>query len=440
MDSITEKKLDSLYEEYKQKNSQLNGAKTKEITNTLVILTNGSEVEISYIVHQLTRFPAELSKQYFDSLTKDCGISIEKLDEILKEYLLEAGRNNKAKAFISKYAFTVTSILSNYDKASASSVQLPRLVSYIACSAVKNKESQKKFESLINHSFGRVFWLDYSNVEKESLQNIWNATNNIYPDITASKYKQLILKWGEQYGFMGDETFVNDGSEAKIASDECSSVISDCNNAVEDNGEKNLGTDSSEKIEKQINSDAFTQKIIGQLYSHIVKDIIREREMVISSLTDTISPVEKALDSIQGEITKSRELGSENVRLRTKADELENQLSEIIARIQESDQAIASLRKENDALEKKIKTLEDRNSELDNKLNDAYAINSREASLEAEKIRTDITDALGFLYEDWLEYEFSDVSDENYESLQAIIKKIFRSLERNGIDFKGKKE
>ena len=42
-----------------------------------------------------------------------------------------------------------------------------------------------------------------------------------------------------------------------------------------------------------------------------------------------------------------------------------------------------------------------------------------------------------FLYEDWLEYEFSDVSEDNYESLQAIIKKIFRSLERNGIDFKG---
>ena len=48
----------------------------------------------------------------------------------------------------------------------------------------------------------------------------------------------------------------------------------------------------------------------------------------------------------------------------------------------------------------------------------------------------DLKKSLMFLYEDWLEYEFSDVSEENYESLQAIIKKMFRVLERNGIDFK----
>lgn len=41
------------------------------------------------------------------------------------------------------------------------------------------------------------------------------------------------------------------------------------------------------------------------------------------------------------------------------------------------------------------------------------------------------------MYEDWLEYEFSDVSEVNYESLQVIIKKVFRTLERSGIDFKG---
>ena len=54
-------------------------------------------------------------------------------------------------------------------------------------------------------------------------------------------------------------------------------------------------------------------------------------------------------------------------------------------------------------------------------------------------MRSELKKAFAFLYEDWLEYEFSDVSEENYESLQAIIKKTFRVLERNGIDFKGEK-
>ncbi|WP_303790236.1 hypothetical protein [Ruminococcus flavefaciens] len=102
-----------------------------------------------------------------------------------------------------------------------------------------------------------------------------------------------------------------------------------------------------------------------------------------------------------------------------------------------ANQSLITAKAENDELKAHISTLESQNSELDSKLNDAYAINSRESSLEAEKIRSELKKAFAFLYEDWLEYEFSDVSEENYESLQAIIKKIFRSLERNGIDFKG---
>jgi hypothetical protein len=91
-------------------------------------------------------------------------------------------------------------------------------------------------------------------------------------------------------------------------------------------------------------------------------------------------------------------------------------------------------------LKKQISSLEIQISDLDGKLNDAYEINSRASSLEAEKIRSELKKAFAFLYEDWLEYEFSDVSEDNYASLQAIIKKIFRSLERSGIDFKRNNE
>ena len=163
----------------------------------------------------------------------------------------------------------------------------------------------------------------------------------------------------------------------------------------------------------------------------------KEQEAIITAFTDIITPVGKAFESIQGEISKSREIGAENVSLKAKVADLERQLSEQRDRFQMVNQSLMASRTENEELKIKVTALESQNAELDSKLNDAYAINSRESSLEAEKIRSELKKAFAFLYEDWLEYEFSDVSEDNYESLQAIIKKIFRSLERNGIDFKG---
>ena len=87
-------------------------------------------------------------------------------------------------------------------------------------------------------------------------------------------------------------------------------------------------------------------------------------------------------------------------------------------------------------LVERISELEKQNAELDRKLTEAYSINARESSLEAEHIRTNLGEEFNFLYEDWLEYGTSTVSEVNYKSLQAIIKKMFRVLERNKINFK----
>ena len=83
-----------------------------------------------------------------------------------------------------------------------------------------------------------------------------------------------------------------------------------------------------------------------------------------------------------------------------------------------------------------ILELENKIQELEDKLTDAYSINAREASMEAEKIRDNLSKQFTFLYEDYQEYIDSNVSEENYLSLLAILKKVFRALERNGIKFK----
>lgn len=187
-----------------------------------------------------------------------------------------------------------------------------------------------------------------------------------------------------------------------------------------------------------VSENATAKKGSAQvLYDRLKRDMDKEQEAIITAFTDMITPIGKAFEAIQGEISKSREIGAENVTLKAKIIDLDRQLSEQRDRLQSANQSLSAVRNENDELKKQISSLEAQNAELDSKLNDAYAINSRESSLEAEKIRSELKKAFAFLYEDWLEYEFSDVSEENYESLQAIIKKIFRSLERNGIDFKG---
>ena len=176
------------------------------------------------------------------------------------------------------------------------------------------------------------------------------------------------------------------------------------------------------------------------LYERLKRDMDKEQEAIITTFTNMITPVGKMFESIQGEINKSRELGIENTMLKAKNEELERQIAEMKTKLQENNQSFSSAKAENSNLRQQVRSLETKIAELDSKLNDAYSINSREASLEAEKVRSELKKAFSFLYEDWLEYEFSDVSEENYESLQAIMKKIFRSLERNGIDFKGSNE
>lgn len=219
------------------------------------------------------------------------------------------------------------------------------------------------------------------------------------------------------------------------------SIVVSKSNKVDATVEKTVDRTNKKASNKTSEADASeklpTQKDSAQiLYERLKRDIDMEQKAIITVFTDKITSVGKAFESIQGEINKSRELGIENKSLTVKNDELERQIAETRTKLQENIQSLSSVKAENSDLRQKVASLESKIAELDSKLNDAYSINSRESSLEAEKIRSELKKAFSFLYEDWLEYEFSDVSEENYESLQAIIKKIFRSLERSGINFK----
>lgn len=448
--SETKEKLDSLYQEYKDKNSQLNGGKSKEVVKLLVEMTHYKDVAISDIAEQLARFSADIVNAYFDSITRSRTIPIDLLDEVLKELLMTDKDKSKSQYYVSKFAFAISAIMKNYKDKAMSSTQLPNLVAFVARFALKSEKNKGKFQQLINNTMGGIYLLDYSGLNRDRTVNIWNATNNSYPDLSKAKYESLIIEWGKKYKFIRDDSsnkpsVQNDKTEKSVenykASDtQTKSEIS--TDKSDDSKKDGSSTDAVEFVEKSVvntetkniissekkgnETPQSAEVLVKMLYHSIKKDLANEREAIVKAVSEQTSSYGKTLASIQGEISKSRDLAVENANLKTK--------------VEEGERALRKLKSENEELKGRIAILESKNAEIDSKLNEAYSLNIRESSLEAEKIRTELKKSFVSLYEDWLEYEFSDVSEANYESLQAIIKKIFRSLERNGIDFKGNNE
>lgn len=491
MDKLTEikEKLNAIYKEYKDNKSQLNGEKTRMAAKLIVEMTFSENVNPSDVAAELARFSTDTANAYFESLSKSAAIPLGELDEVLKELYATDKDPKLSQYYVSKYAFAITSIMKHYKDTALKSVQLPILVAFVARFAIQSNKSRDKFQKMINNTSGRIYLLDYTGIKSGSLTNIWNATKTVFNDLSKAKYESFITEWAIKYGFIKLSTQNESSSTDKKVKFEESvvakktptektpvtvqpSIKTQSVNPTpkkEDPKAPIANTATSEKEEKPVavpeskKADSLEEKLIAStdenasnntsgaaasenapvqngsvqiLYERLKRDMDKEQEAIITAFTDMITPVGKAFESIQGEVNKSRELGIENTSLKAKTEDLERQLAEFKTRLQEKNQSLASANAENFSLRQQIASLESKVTELDYKLTGAYSINSRESSLEAERVRSELKKAFSFLYEDWLEYEFSDVSEDNYKSLQAIIKKIFRSLERNGIDFK----
>lgn len=397
-----QEKLNALYNEYKQNKCQLSNEKTREVARLLVEMTISEEDLKSEVAVELSRFSKDVVNVYFDSITKAKIASVDILDEVIKEFIKNDNNKSKSQYFVQKYAFAVSSIMNNYKDESLASTQLPYLVSLIAGFAVKSEKFKEKFYSLINETSGRIFMLDYSDIDNNGLNDIWNAVNKIFPDITKAKCGTLIVEWEKKYGF-----------EAAGSTEYEAAVKPDQNSVVEK---------SASVSDKKAETTSSNDMTLKELYTGLKGDIANDRAAVIAAIESLIVP-------IQGEINKCRLVGAENVSLKAIIAEQEEKLQSV-------NQSLAAVKAENDELKTQIAVLEAKNAELDKDLNNAYEINKHEISFEADKVRSELKRSFGFLYEDWLEYENSEVSEINYESLQAIIKKVFRALDRSGIDYK----
>lgn len=451
MGNLTEIKeqLDGYYQEYKNKKNTLNETKTKDVAKLIVDISGAKDGRPRDVAVELARFSADVTNVFFELISKNKLLTLDVIDELIKELLKTDTDAKSSQYYVSKYAYAINSIMKYYKSEALQLTFLPELVVFMARFTIKSDKYKNKFYNLINSTNGCIFNIDYSSFDRTSLLNIWTTINTIYPDITKSTYSSQIIEWAKKYGFIKDENnknfaendkkimieevIVSSGSE--LSSKHQSQI---CNNDFSSDHEK-IVSDSELKYDNnsKIKTESASELSAKNLYISLRKDMLKGQDTIITAFTDMIEPIGKAFESIQGEIKKSREFGIENSRLKAQIEEMERQMSEQRTKLQEANSLLMSMRIQSEDLQNQIEVLEEKNHELDQKLNEAYSINSRESSLEAEKIKSELKQSFAFLYEDWLEYEFSDVSEENYESLQAIIKKIFRSLERSGIDFKG---
>lgn len=442
MDNINEikAKLDGLYKLYKKNKSTLNVTQTNYVVHLLKQLSPNGDAK--YVAERLVVFSSDVCGQYFDELTKGSIIPLSIVESIINSYISVNTDTSNERFHVKKYATIVIKVINNYTDTSYESTTIAKLIALVAYIGLKSDKNMAQFERVVLETKGKVYLVNYSSISEQSLANVNKITEALSHSEKLKAYSSLISDWSMKYGFT-ENVPDNIATDNKVKIEE--SVVAkeapkEENPVAVQTQVKAEGVNTTPKKEEPkapVTDTPAKKGSVQMLYERLKRDMDKEQEAIITAFTDMITPVGKAFESIQGEINKSRELGIENTTLKAKNADLERQIAEMRTRLQESSQSLSSARAENSYLRQQIASLESKIAELDSKLNDAYSINSRESSLEAEKIRSELKKAFSFLYEDWLEYEFSDVSEDNYESLQAIIKKIFRSLERNGIDFKG---
>ncbi len=417
MDDLNEiiQQLDKLYDKYKRSKSQLNNMETEETANLIVKMTVSPKSSISSVVNELARFSADVCNLYFTRFLQTAKPPVKLIDELISSFIATDTDKSKSQHYIQKYVYISTSVIKNCGKSAFESKQLPKLVNVIARYAVTSEKQRKKFQTLINNSNGLIYLLDFTETNENNLKNIWNVTTNLYPDLSKAKYEDYIKEWAEKYGFIDSESTESHNIEIK---------------------EENVSEKIAEKVipaAENTDTENYVLSVTQNLYTDIHKEIIAETENVKSAINDVVSPLWETINNFQKELNKISELVTTNVNLQAKITELEQQLSKANQHIYADLDYRTIIEAEKNILQEKIK-------ELDEKLKEAYSINSRESSLEAERIKNEISKSLAFCYEDWLEYKNSDYSEENYESLQAVIKRIFRAIEKNGIKFKGNNE
>jgi len=443
------KQLDDIYAEYKSKNNKLSDGKSNTVVQLLLVMTNNANAQEKDIASELSRFTSYICMKYFSSLTKSTSSNVEIIDGVINAMLSYDTDKTKSAIYAKKYSYILNAVINNSNTGIFKSKMLSKLVMIIVKST-KTDNQKQDFEVLIKKTDGNIYKFDYTSFDHHVLFDLYQLTKELYPDMMKCKYVNEISEWAAKYEF----TF--NSQENKII--ENNTVIKP--SILEKNEEpietKKPNINETSKINKENPSTAalsdksseITKEDVGKSRKeddvNSDKDIVavkfdnsevlslisgegrKTRELVSKEFTS----LQYLMNSFKADLSKNIEVANTNAILQRKIEKLESELETV-------KQANASQRVALEQLTKEKSEIEIKASEFEEQLRKAFDLNNRETENKADKVKFDILNSVKLSYENWTEYENAECSEDNYESLKAIIKAIFRGLERNGINVKG---
>ena len=419
--------LDKYYEEY-QKNSDLNLGKSKEVDELLKEYYSCKDISANDLAFEIARFSKSICNYLFDYIIKTCKAEADSVDEIITA-LFNTEEDNKLKKqfYIQKYVNIAIIIIASGHNPKSKYKTLPTIVVKIAKSI--NKDNFNRFYHLINKTSGSIFKIEYSN--DLDIGAIWNAVNLVYKDLSKSQYYTMIYNWALKYGFITSEPKTSPAEEQPTdnpadAGDDTKPVNEEPHQ--KEAAEKGIATEA--KAENTILEEQSPSESVPVESEQLINKIENESKLIKNAVAAGEMAVKEVITKLRNEIACYANNQETAASMRERIAALEAEL-----RAEKEKQAALKLA----AIEheKKEQEYTGKIAELEAQLKEAFEHNDRESSLEAEKLRTELTRSLQLCYDDWLEYEQAEFSENNYESLQSIIKQVFKALDKINIKFKG---
>lgn len=388
--------LDSIYiDGYKNKNNKISKEDCNKVCDILIEISKNNDYSFSLITDELARFPQDLSEVFFEMYAKQHSNNVKKVDEAILAFTKTDNDSSRSRNYIFKYISLLIGILKDCNETLYASDMMPQLV-------IKISNANSNFENLVKKTKGNIYKLNYNDY-KEKTKNLWYKTKDVLKKNLPEECVSNITYWAKKYGY--------DLPVKKIES------ISG-NKLKENNGSKAVNQTAKPIPVDKNNSDS----VINELHS--------ETNKTIEAVTKNADSLKSAIFSLKKDFDKILELTKTNTLLNEKILQLENE-------IKKTKKICTELEEKYEKLEEEKNILSDENLELNKQLKEIIELNKRESSLEAERLKHNISKSLELSYENWCDYVDAECSDDNYESLKAILKSIFRILERNNIDFKG---
>lgn len=388
--------LDSIYiDGYKNKNNKISKEDCNKVCDILIEISKNNDYSFSLVTDELARFPQDLSEVFFEMYAKQHSNNVKKVDEAILAFTKTDNDSSRSRNYIFKYISLLIGILKDCNETLYASDMMPQLV-------IKISNANSNFENLVKRTKGNIYKLNYNDY-KEKTKNLWYKTKDVLKKNLPEECVSNITDWAKKYGYDLPAKNVESVSGNKLK---------------ENNGSKAVNQTAKPIPVDKNNSDS----VINELHS--------ETNKTIEAVTKNADSLKSAIFSLKKDFDKILELTKTNTLLNEKILQLENE-------IKETKKICTELEEKYEKLEEEKNILSDENLELNKQLKEIIELNKRESSLEAERLKHNISKSLELSYENWCDYVDAEYSDDNYESLKAILKSIFRILERNNIDFKG---